>query len=224
MEEYSKTLTKLPEDAKPTYVEGVYVTPSAIIYYYDSKKKLYKKASEHKYANSFTKKTVNIYDNLYMKHTLFAEAFVENPYKDLDTKSVAIAMDEDYSNLLPENFKWVTLSDRAKSEYELCPICKKRKMLKGRQCCSICKSNRIRASENRERKSEIARDKVRYITTYVTKFTEKQKEVLNYYYKGYNISEIGRKLGKSKQAIFNMIDNLEKKAKKIEVRNMEIEE
>jgi len=171
------------------------------------------KAPYHK-ANGYTLVTTTINRKQYSRnvHRLLAEAFIPNP----ENKNRVVFLDNDKNNLSLDNLVWMTQAELTEMNNVMgyrdpykhavtCPSCNEKTLSKTGMCLECREKKKSLELFEVEKQKRI--DSVAYQMEHLDLLTNRQKEYILLRSKGLNMSEIGRKLGVTRQAVENAIKN-----------------
>ncbi len=209
-------LKKLPENAKETGLDGVYVTKTG---------EVYKKQGTGFYQVTENLvggyRSVQVNGTSYNVHRLVALAYVPNPNKYTDVRF----KDGNKENIDPSNLVWVNRNPHDQDFHwrEICPVCgrgTRKKYLEKHKVCSVCfnralvKQKRQEQTQNHtEQKKENASDLLGNPA-----LTQRQKIVVAFRAQGMTFHEIGNRMGTSSQNAQALYKQAEKNAAKKKTR------
>lgn len=155
-------------------------------------------------------------------HRLLAKAFIPNP----DNKNRVVFKDNNPENLSLDNLMWTTpkefievLRKRDKLFYGFdCKICNKKRTRKKDRICSSCiKEIESKKNKKKNKKKRIKKkaDSVKYLLDNIEFLTIKQAEAVKLRGEGLTLEEIAGRLGKSRQAVEQLIRSAYKRVNRL---------
>lgn len=216
----------LSEDAKETYKDGIFIDLKGIVYITDLENRKFKKFIPLFIRNPEKKNPkkpylVNANKTTYYLHRLYFEAFVENPYKDSynPIDYYAIPLDGDYTNLVPENFKWMLRMEynyevQLPKRYKKCRHCGKKWTKAEDGLCAGCRSELNRKQKGNTSRIKIKSDRVDFIRKNVTSISEEDEKRLEFYAQDKSYREMSEYFGDTLQNDKYHIDKLYEEAVK----------
>lgn len=148
---------------------------------------------------------------------------MENPYKNTHKKTqyVVVALDGNYRNLVPKNFKWMLKGEYNKKiafpkTHTKCTKCGKWTTLAKDGLCPNCRKRKEISMDKKKERLQSREDKVSFIRENLDFIPEEFEERLTLYAKGTTLRELGMKFGDTAQYENNIITALYKKAQELD--------